>query len=154
MVPVPVLTFEKLRFRFQFQLHIQTTKSKFSKKKLEFFLPFYIVSCFTRKKFINFNKFIVKREGKYCEMKVSKYIILYLVPVSNSQKVTVPTVPVPQRCLVVHEPLRSPQEVLILLPHIARQPGVNQTQHIGQDHFLQGCGSAFISSGSGSSILD
>jgi hypothetical protein len=75
---------------------------------------------------------------------------------SNSKKVTVPTVPVPvpQRCLVVHEPFRSPtQEVLILLPHIAGQPGINQTQDIGQDHFLQGFGSAFLSSGSGSSIL-
>ncbi len=29
-----------------------------------FVLPFYIVSCFTRKKFINFNKFIVKCEWK------------------------------------------------------------------------------------------
>ncbi len=59
---------------------------------------------------------------------------------SNSQKVTFPTVPVPvpKRCLVVHEPLRSPQKVLILLPHIARQPGVNQTQDIRQDHFLKG----------------
>jgi hypothetical protein len=29
---------------------------------LENILPFYTVSCFTRKKFINFNKFIVKYE--------------------------------------------------------------------------------------------
>ncbi len=59
---------------------------------------------------------------------------------SNSQKITVPTVPVPvpQRCLVVHEPFSSPQEVLILLPHIAGQPGINQTQDIRQDHFLKG----------------
>ncbi len=63
---------------------------------------------------------------------------------SNSQKVTIPTVPVPQRCLVVHEPLRSPQEVLILLPHIARQPGVYQTQHIGQNHFLKGGRELFV----------
>jgi hypothetical protein len=59
MVPVPVLTFEKLwfrfrfrflllkklrlRFRFRFQLHIQTIKSKFLKKILEFFFTFYLV---------------------------------------------------------------------------------------------------------------
>jgi hypothetical protein len=79
--------------------------------------------------------------------------VINYVSGSNSKKVSVPTVPVPQRCLVVHEPFRSSQEVLILLPHIARQPGVDQTQDIGQDHFLQGCGAAFISSGSGSSIL-
>jgi hypothetical protein len=59
MVPVPVPTFENLRFRFRFQLYIKTIKSKFFKKNLEFFLPFCIVSCFTRKKFIIFNKFIV-----------------------------------------------------------------------------------------------
>jgi hypothetical protein len=57
--PVPVPTFEKLRFRFQ--LHIYTIKSKFFLKNL---FPFYIVSCFTRKKFININKFIVKCERK------------------------------------------------------------------------------------------
>ncbi len=78
MVPVPVPTFEKLRFRFRFQLHIYTIKSKFFLTKL--FL-FYIVSCFTRKKIININKFIVKCERKKCWMKVIKYIILYLVPV-------------------------------------------------------------------------
>jgi hypothetical protein len=55
MVPVPVPTFEKLRFRFL--LHIYTIKSKFFLKNL---FPFYIVSCFTRKKIININKCIVK----------------------------------------------------------------------------------------------
>jgi hypothetical protein len=36
-------------------------KKQIKKKKfLENILPFYTVSCFTRKKFINFNKFIVK----------------------------------------------------------------------------------------------
>ncbi len=78
MVPVPVPTFEKLRYRFRFQLHIYTIKSKFFFKNL---FPFYIVSCFTRKKIININKFIVKCERKKCQMKVIKYIILYLVPV-------------------------------------------------------------------------
>jgi hypothetical protein len=61
LVPVPVPTFEKLRFRFRFQLHIYTIKSKFILKNL---FPFYIVSCFTRKKIININKFIVKCERK------------------------------------------------------------------------------------------
>jgi hypothetical protein len=56
-VPVPVPTFGKLRLRFRFQLHIYTIKSKFFLKNL---FPFYIVSCFTRKKIININKFIVK----------------------------------------------------------------------------------------------
>jgi hypothetical protein len=37
-------------------------KANFSKKVLENILPFYTVSCFTRKKLINFNKFIVKYE--------------------------------------------------------------------------------------------
>jgi hypothetical protein len=46
----PVPTFEKLWFRFRFLLL----------KKLRF--RFYLVSCFTRKKFINFNKFMVKCE--------------------------------------------------------------------------------------------
>jgi hypothetical protein len=61
MVPVPVPTFEKLLFRFRFQLHIHNIKSKFFLKNL---FPFYIVSCFTRKKIININKFIVKCERK------------------------------------------------------------------------------------------
>ncbi len=85
-------------------------------------MPFYIVSCFTRKKFINFNKFIVK-----CELKIffnagnqihnvissfgsgtvinygsgSDFLTSYGSDSgsgSPSQKVTVPTVPVPQRC--------------------------------------------------------
>ncbi len=42
---------------------------------LENFLPFYLVSCFTRKKFVNFNKFIVKCEWKRCYMKEIKYMI-------------------------------------------------------------------------------
>jgi hypothetical protein len=75
MVPVPVLTFEKVmvpvptferlryRFRFQLQLHIYTIKSKFFFKNL---FPFYIVGCFTRKNIININKFIVKCERKKC----------------------------------------------------------------------------------------
>ncbi len=63
MVPVPVPTFEKLRFRFRFQLYIYIIKSKFFLKNL--FL-FYIVSCFTREKIKNINKFVVKCERKKC----------------------------------------------------------------------------------------
>jgi hypothetical protein len=71
MVPVPVQTFEKVmvpvpsfeNLRFRFQLYIKTIKSKFfSRKILEIFLPFCIISCFTKKKFLIFNKFIVKCE--------------------------------------------------------------------------------------------
>jgi hypothetical protein len=61
MVPVPVPTFEK--FWFRFQLLTYTIKSKFFLEKL---FPFYIVSCFTREKIININKFIVKCERKKC----------------------------------------------------------------------------------------
>ncbi len=76
MVPVP--TFEMLRFRFLFQLHSYTIKNKFFLKNL---FPFYIVSCFTRKKIININKFIVQCERKIFLLKIIKYIILHLVPV-------------------------------------------------------------------------
>ncbi len=75
-VPVPIPNFEKLRFRFGFQLHIYTIKCKFFFKNL---FPFYIVSCFTRKKIRNINKC----ERKKCYMKVIKYIILNLVPVTE-----------------------------------------------------------------------
>jgi hypothetical protein len=42
--------------------YLDHKKANFSKKILTNILPFYTVSCFTRKKFINFNKFIVKYE--------------------------------------------------------------------------------------------
>ncbi len=71
MVPVP--TFEKLWFRFRFLLlksygpgsgssSISRPKKEIFQKKIGIFLPFYIVSCFERKKFVNFNIFIVKCE--------------------------------------------------------------------------------------------
>jgi hypothetical protein len=41
MVPVLVLTFEKLRFRFRFQLYIKTIKSKFFKKNFGIFFAFF-----------------------------------------------------------------------------------------------------------------
>ncbi len=92
-VLVPVLTFEKFWFRFQLLKSYgsgsyfwksygsgsrsisRPFKANFSKKNLEFSLYFYLVSCFTRKKFINFNKFMVKCKWKKCLMKEIKYII-------------------------------------------------------------------------------
>jgi hypothetical protein len=80
MVPVPVLvpTFEKdtVPVPVPVPAPYLDHKSKFFKKMLEIFLTFYLVSCFTRKKFMNFIKFMVK-----CLMKEIKYIILCLVPV-------------------------------------------------------------------------
>ncbi len=60
MVPVPVPTFEKVTVPVPgpYLDH----KKLIKKKNLEFLLTFYLVSCFTRKKFINFNKFMVKCE--------------------------------------------------------------------------------------------
>jgi hypothetical protein len=37
-------------------------KKQIFKKFFEIFFTFYLVSCFTRKKFMNFNKFMVKCE--------------------------------------------------------------------------------------------
>jgi hypothetical protein len=79
---------------------------------------FYIVSCFTRKKIININKFIVKCEKKLNEgNQIHNFIsnsdsgtvvnygsgFDFLTSYdsgsgSTRQKVTVPTVPVPQHC--------------------------------------------------------
>jgi hypothetical protein len=53
LVPVPVPTFEKVTVPVPVPVPAPY---------LEFFLTFYLVSCFTRKKFINFNKFMVKCE--------------------------------------------------------------------------------------------
>ncbi len=80
-------------------------------------MPFCTISCFARKKFINFNNFIVKYEQKKFLMKVisihnfisssgsgtvinygsgSDFLTSYgYGSGSTSQKVTVPTVPVP-----------------------------------------------------------
>jgi hypothetical protein len=81
---VPFPSFEKLWFWFQFQLlksygsgsgsyfrkvpvpilvpapYLDHKTQIFQKITLDSFLPFYLVSCFVREKFINFNKFIVK----------------------------------------------------------------------------------------------
>jgi hypothetical protein len=62
MVPVPVPTFEKVTVPVPVPVpapYLDHKKQIFAKKILEIFLNFYLVSCFTRKKFINFNKFMV-----------------------------------------------------------------------------------------------
>jgi len=64
MVPVPVPTFEKVTVPVPVPVpapYLDHNKLSF-KKILEIFLTFYLVSCFTRKKFMNFNKFMVKCE--------------------------------------------------------------------------------------------
>jgi hypothetical protein len=65
MVPVPVPTFEKVTVPVPVPVpapYLDHKKQIFQQKMLEIFLTFYSVSCFTRKKFINFNKFMVKWE--------------------------------------------------------------------------------------------
>jgi hypothetical protein len=66
MVPVPVPTFEKVTVPVPVPAPYLDNKKQISKKNLEIFLTFYLVSCFTRKKFINFNKFVEKCEWKKC----------------------------------------------------------------------------------------
>jgi hypothetical protein len=63
-VPVPVPTFEKVTVPVPVPVPAPYLDHKKQKKKkiLAFFLTFYLVSCFTRKKFMNFKKFIVKCE--------------------------------------------------------------------------------------------
>ncbi len=63
MVPVPVPTFEKVTVPVLVPVpapYLDHTKQ--IKKKYGNFFTFYLVSCFTRKKFMNFNKFMVKCE--------------------------------------------------------------------------------------------
>jgi hypothetical protein len=64
MVPVPVPTFEKVPVPVPVPVPAPYLdhKKQIVQKNLEIFLTFYLVSCFTRKKFINFNKFVVKYE--------------------------------------------------------------------------------------------
>ncbi len=62
LVPVPVPTFEKVTVPVPVPAPYLDHKKRIKKKKLEFFMTFYLVSCFTRKKFMNFNKFMVKCE--------------------------------------------------------------------------------------------
>ncbi len=117
MVPISVPTFEKVTVPVPVPAPYLDHKNKFKKKILEFFFTFYSVSCFTRKKFMNFNKFMVKcewkkmfNEGHQIHNFISSYgsgsdfLTSYgsgYGSGSTSQKVTVPTVPVPvpQHCL-------------------------------------------------------
>ncbi len=61
-VPVPVPTFDKVTVPVPVPVPAPylDLKNKLKKKIMEIFLTFYLVSCFTRKKFMNFNKFMVK----------------------------------------------------------------------------------------------
>ncbi len=100
-VPVPVLA-----------PYLDHKKLIFQEKFWNFFAFLPSKLFYKEKVFMYFDKFIVKCEWKNLLMKVIKYIMLYLVPVpepygsdfltsygsysgSSSQKVTVPTVPVP-----------------------------------------------------------
>jgi hypothetical protein len=58
MVPVtvPVPTFDKVTVPVPVPAPYLDHKANFSKKNLDIFFTFYLVSCFTRKKFINFKK--------------------------------------------------------------------------------------------------
>ncbi len=66
MVPVPTLEKVTVPVLVPVPAPYLDHKKPFFKKMLEFFLTFYLVSCFRRKKFINFNKFMVKCERKKC----------------------------------------------------------------------------------------
>jgi hypothetical protein len=61
-VPVPVPTFEKVTVPVPVPAPYLDHKKQICKKSVEIFLTFYLVSCFTRKKFLNLNKFMVKCE--------------------------------------------------------------------------------------------
>jgi len=61
-VPVPVPTFEKVTVPVPVPAPYLDHKKQFKKKLWIFFFTFYLVSCFTRKKFMNFKKFMVKCE--------------------------------------------------------------------------------------------
>ena len=61
-VPVPVPTFEKVTVPVPVSAPYLDLEKQIFKKILEIFLTFYFVSCFTRKKFMNFNKFMLKCE--------------------------------------------------------------------------------------------
>jgi hypothetical protein len=64
-VPVPVPTFEKVTVPVPVPVpapYLDHKKQIKKKKMLEIFLTFYLVSCFTWKKFMNFNKYMLKCE--------------------------------------------------------------------------------------------
>ena len=65
-VPIPVSTFEKVTVLVTVPVPVLAPfldhKKQIVQKILKIILPFYTVGCFTKKRFINFNKFIVKYE--------------------------------------------------------------------------------------------
>jgi hypothetical protein len=113
-VPVPVPTFEKFRFRFRYQLYIKTIKNKFFKKNFGNFFAFLHSKLFYKEKVYNFQQ--IFNEGNQIHSFISgsgsgtvinygsgsDFLTSYSSGSgSTSQKVTVPTVPVPvpQHCL-------------------------------------------------------
>ncbi len=60
-VPVPLPTFEKVTVPVPVPAPYLDQKKQF-KKNVGNFFDFLLSSCFTRKKFMNFNKFMVKCE--------------------------------------------------------------------------------------------
>jgi hypothetical protein len=61
-VPVPLPTFEKVTVPVPVSAPYLGHKKQICKKIFGIFFTFYLVSCFTKKKFMNFNKFMVKCE--------------------------------------------------------------------------------------------
>ena len=61
-VPVPVPTFEKVTVPVPVPAPYPDHKKQIFQINFGNFKTFYLVSCFTKKKFINFNKFMVKCE--------------------------------------------------------------------------------------------
>jgi hypothetical protein len=63
-VPVPVPTLEKVTVPVPVPVPAPYLgyRKQIKKKNLAIFLTFFLVSCFRRKKFIIFNKFMVKCE--------------------------------------------------------------------------------------------
>ncbi len=45
---------------------------------------------------------------------------------------------------VVHEASLPSNQVQVSIPHVTRQPAVHQSEHSGQDHFLEGGRQLFI----------
>jgi hypothetical protein len=62
MVPVPVPTVEKVTVPVPVPAPDLDHKKQIFNKKFGIFFYFLLISCFTRKKFMNFNKFMVKCE--------------------------------------------------------------------------------------------
>jgi hypothetical protein len=61
-VPVPIHTSEKVTVPVPVPAPYLDHKKQIFQKNFGIFFSFYLVSWFTRKKFINFNKFMVKCE--------------------------------------------------------------------------------------------